>query len=66
METIIKAVVISVFTTAVMFLEAQWIVWGLSLFHVNSGIWGVWLIGLGVEGVLCLGVAAGIRAVANE
>ena len=65
-EKIFIAIVISVITSAVMLLEAQWIVWGLSMYHINSGIWPVWLIGLGFEGILCMGVAAGIRAVRDE
>lgn len=41
------------------FLLAQLAVFGLSLFHVDSGIWGTWLL-LGVaEAVLTVGVATG-------
>jgi hypothetical protein len=25
-------------------LQAQFVVWGLSLFHVHSGIWGPWFL----------------------
>lgn len=63
MEKIIFAVIISVISAAVMLLESQLIIWGLSIYHISSGIWPVWLIGSGFEGILCMGVAAGIRAV---
>lgn len=42
-----------------MLLEAQLIIWGLSIYHISSDIWPVWLIGSGFEGILCMGVAAG-------
>ena len=66
MEKVIKAVFVAVMTAATMFLEAQLIIWGLSMYHIHSGIWPVYLIGAGFEGILALGVASGIRMVKNE
>lgn len=63
MEKIITAIFLAIATAAAMFLESQLIIWGLSIYHVSSGIWPVWLIGSGFEGILALGVSAGIRAV---
>lgn len=60
------AVVTSIITSALMFLEAQFIVWGLSIYHFSSGIWPVWLIGCGVEGIIGMGVTAGIRGAKND
>jgi hypothetical protein len=62
MEKLIGVLVTAAITAGVMFLEAQWIVWGLSMYHINSGIWPVYLIAAAVEGIMVLGVASGIRA----
>lgn len=65
-EVLLTALFTTVLTGAVMFLEAQFIIWGLAMYHVSSGIWPVWLIGSGFEGILALGVASGIRTVKND
>jgi hypothetical protein len=66
LETMIWLVFVSAITAALMFLEAQFIIWGLSMYHVNSGIWPVWLIGSGVEGIMSMAVTAGIRGAKND
>lgn len=66
LETGIWLVLVSVMTSGLMFLEAQFIVWGLSIYHFSSGIWPVWLIGCGVEGIIGMGVTAGIRGAKND
>ena len=66
LELVITAVITSAVTGAVMFAEAQFIIWGLSIYHVSSGIWPVWLIGTGAEGIIALAVTAGIRGAKNE
>lgn len=44
----IKAVVL----TGMQFWFSQLIVWGLSMYHIKSGIWPVWLIMEGVSSML--------------
>ena len=66
LEVLITAIITTVISGAVMLLQAQFIVWGLSMFQIDSGIWPVWLLGSGFEGILALGVAAGIRTVRND
>ena len=44
---------------AVSLLSAQVIVFGLSLFHVDSGIWGPWLLMDAAIGVVSLGATIG-------
>lgn len=66
LEVFLTALFTGAVALSVILLEAQFIVWGLSLYHINSGIWPVWLIGSGFEGILTLGVAAGIRSVKND
>lgn len=44
----IKITAAVIIGTALQFWFAQLIVWGLSLYHVSSGIWGPWLF---LEGV---------------
>lgn len=63
---VLTSLITTVLTGAVMLLEAQCIIWGLSIYHFHSGIWPVWLIGTGVEGIIVMGVAAGIRAVKDN
>jgi hypothetical protein len=65
-EKIIKALLISIFSAAILLLDAQFVIWGLAMYHVSSGIWPAWLISSGVTGVLTVGVASGIRAVRDE
>lgn len=55
------AVAFAVVLTALAFIPAQFMVWGLSLFHVNSGIWGSWLLLSAAESVVTAGVALGVR-----
>ena len=42
-------------------LQAQMVVWGLSLFHVDSGIWGPYLLMSAAGGVITTGVTIGVR-----
>jgi hypothetical protein len=49
-----KIAIAALAATGVQFWWAQLIVWGLSLYHVHSGIWGPWLI---LEGVSSAGIA---------
>jgi len=44
---------------ALALLQAQMVVWGLSLFHVDSGIWGPYLLIGAVEGIVTFGVRTG-------
>ena len=49
-----KLAITGLVTTGVQFWFAQRIVWGLSLYHINSGIWGPWLL---LEAVTSAGAA---------
>ena len=49
-----KIAIAGIAATAAQFWFAQLIVWGLSLYHINSGIWAPWLL---LEGVSSAGVA---------
>lgn len=49
-----KIVTAGIAAMILQFWFAQLVVWGLSLYHVRSGIWGPWLI---MEGLSSLGVA---------
>lgn len=40
-------------------LQAQFVVWGLSLFHVNSGIWGPWFLLGAIESALTFAAVMG-------
>lgn len=40
-------------------LQAQFVVWGLSLFHVNSGIWGPWFLLSAIESSLTFAAVFG-------
>jgi hypothetical protein len=44
----IKITAVVLIGSAIQFWFAQLIVWGLSLYHADSGIWGTWLL---LEGV---------------
>ncbi len=47
--------------TALAFIPAQMVVWGLSLYHIDSGIWGPFLLVSAAESVVTAGVVSGIR-----
>jgi hypothetical protein len=51
------------------FWFAQLIIWGLSMYHVHSGIWGPWLIMEGVSSmgvtVVALGMMRAVRDIQN-
>jgi hypothetical protein len=49
-----KIAIAGLVTTGVQFWFAQLIIWGLSLYHIHSGIWGPWLI---LEGLTSAGAA---------
>jgi hypothetical protein len=62
----VKYVLIFILAVAGLFLLSLWsaqcAVWGLSLFHVDSGIWGpFFLIGV-LESAIVTGVAFGRRS----
>jgi hypothetical protein len=50
-----KIAIAGLAATGVQFWWAQLVVWGLSLYHIHSGIWGPWLI---LESLTSAGVTA--------
>lgn len=53
--TLLLALALAIAATAV---QAQVAVWGLSLFHVDSGIWGPYLLITSLEAVIASAVLA--------
>jgi hypothetical protein len=58
-----KFVIIGIIYVGIIFVaalvQAQLIVWGLSMFHVNSGIWGPYLMSAALESIIAGGVRTG-------
>lgn len=60
MSKLVLFVILSAIGFGLVMLQAQLVVWGLSLFHVNSGIWGPLLLITALESVVAGGVSTGI------
>ena len=66
MEKLVIALVVGVFLVAVAVLQAQVVVWALSLYHVNSGLLAPWLLLVVAETVAASAVTQGIRTAAKD
>jgi hypothetical protein len=60
-EKLIVEVLIGAVSVALALLPAQLIVWGLSLYHINSGLLGAWFLVVAAEAIIAAGVTSALQ-----
>lgn len=61
-----KIAIYAIVFTAAQLWWAQLVVWGLSIYHIHSGIWGPWLIMEGISSLLIACVRLAMMETARD